>query len=460
MAKDTKKAKTMRVRATTPTAIKTTVEAAPICSNRTAYVNARLIDPASGLDAPGGLLSEGGLIADFGPNLFSDGAPENAKTIDCRGGVLAPGLVDMRVRLRDPGHEHKEATISAAAGGITTIVVLPNADPIIDSAALVEFISRRAGKTGLINIYPMAALTQGLEGRKITEMGLLAEAGAVAFCDGENSVDDSMVMRRALSYASSFGLLIIQRPEDSSLASDGVMNEGEIATRLGLAGIPNAAEVIRLERDIQLLKLAGGRYHASLLSTADSVDVVRRAKVRGLNVTCDTAPPYFALNEIAVGDYRTFARLSPPLRCEKDRRAVVGGIEDGVIDVIVSDHAPHHQDSKRQPFAQAESGAVGLETLLTMALDLTRDGSLSLSDMLGKITCVPADILGLDAGRLRKGAAADMVIFDADAPWKIDADQLLSKSKNTPFDGKLAQGRVIRTVISGQTVFYDSDLDT
>jgi len=422
-------------------------------------VNARLIDPASGLDAPGGLLSEDGLIADFGSGLFANGAPENAETIDCRGRVLAPGLVDMRVRLRDPGHEHREATVSAAAGGITTIIVLPNTDPVIDSVALVEFIGRRAGEAGLINIYPMAALTQGLEGKEITEMGLMSEAGAVAFGDGISSIDDSLVMRRALSYASSFGLLIVQRPEDNSLASDGVMNEGEIATRLGLAGIPNAAETICLERDIRLLELTGGRYHASLLSTADSVDVVRRAKARGLNVTCDTAPPYFALNEIAVGDYRTFARLSPPLRCEEDRRAVVEGIEDGTIDAIVSDHAPHHQDSKRQPFAQAESGAVGLETLLAVALDLTRESSLSLSGMLGKVTCVPADILGLDTGRLRKGAAADLVIFDADAPWKIDADQLLSKSKNTPFDGKLTQGRVVRSVISGHTVFHASDLD-
>lgn len=455
MAKGAKKTRTVKKKA----AAATTATAASRAAPRTAYVNARLIDPASGLDAPGGLLSEDGLIADFGSGLFANGAPENAETIDCRGRVLAPGLVDMRVRLRDPGHEHREATVSAAAGGITTIIVLPDTDPVIDSVALVEFIGRRAGEAGLINIYPMAALTQGLEGKEITEMGLMSEAGAVAFGDGVSSIDDSLVMRRALSYASSFGLLIVQRPEDNSLASDGVMNEGEIATRLGLAGIPNAAETICLERDIRLLELTGGRYHASLLSTADSVDVVRRAKARGLNVTCDTAPPYFALNEIAVGDYRTFARLSPPLRCEEDRRAVVEGIEDGTIDAIVSDHAPHHQDSKRQPFAQAESGAVGLETLLAVALDLTRESSLSLSGMLGKVTCVPADILGLDTGRLRKGAAADLVIFDADAPWKIDADQLLSKSKNTPFDGKLAQGRVVRSVISGHTVFHASDLD-
>ncbi len=455
MAKGAKKTRTVKKKA----AAATTATAASRAAPRTAYVNARLIDPASGLDAPGGLLSEDGLIADFGSGLFADGAPENAETIDCRGRVLAPGLVDMRVRLRDPGHEHREATVSAAAGGITTIIVLPDTDPVIDSVALVEFIGRRAGEAGLINIYPMAALTQGLEGKEITEMGLMSEAGAVAFGDGISSIDDSLVMRRALSYASSFGLLIVQRPEDNSLASDGVMNEGEIATRLGLAGIPNAAETICLERDIRLLELTGGRYHASLLSTADSVDVVRRAKARGLNVTCDTAPPYFALNEIAVGDYRTFARLSPPLRCEEDRRAVVEGIEDGTIDAIVSDHAPHHQDSKRQPFAQAESGAVGLETLLAVALDLTRESSLPLSGMLGKVTCVPADILGLDTGRLRKGAAADLVIFDADAPWKIDADRLLSKSKNTPFDGKLTQGRVVRSVISGHTVFHASDLD-
>ena len=450
MAKGAKKTKTVKAKAAPESTLKVA---------RTAYVNARLIDPASGLDAPGGLLSNDGLITDFGPGLYADGTPEDAETIDCQGRVLAPGLVDMRVQLRDPGHEHEEATASAAAGGITTIIVLPSTDPAIDSVALVEFIVRRAREVGLINIYPMAALTQGLEGREITEMGLLTEAGAVAFSDGVAPIDDSLVMRRALSYARSFDLLIIQRPEDRSLANEGVMNEGEIATRLGLAGIPNAAETIQLERDIQLVELTGGRYHASLLSTAKSVDLVRHAKARGLNVTCDTAPPYFALNEIAVGDYRTFSRLSPPLRREEDRCAVVEGLEDGTIDVIVSDHAPHHQDSKRQPFAQAESGAVGLETLLAVALDLTREGSLSLSDMLGKVTCGPADILGLHAGRLKKGAAADLVIFDPGAPWKIDADRLISKSKNTPFDGKLAQGRVIRSVIAGQTVFHASDLD-
>jgi dihydroorotase len=424
---------------------------------RVAYVNARLLDPASGLDAPGALLTEGEEIADFGPNLFQDGVPDGIEAVDCRGCCLAPGLVDMRVQLREPGEEHKEtiatASRAAAAGGITSMVSLPNTDPAVDGVAVVEFLARRAREVKMVKIFTYAAVTRGLAGREITEMGLLAEAGAVAFSDGVKAVADPLVMRRALSYARTFDLLIAQHPEEPSLAADGVMNEGEIATRLGLTGIPAVAEPIMVERDIRLVELTGGRYHAAHLSTAAAVEQIHQAKERGLPVTCDTAPAYFALNETAVGDYRTFAKLSPPLRSEADRRAIADGLKDGIIDAIASDHAPHDQDSKRLPFAQAADGIVGLETLLTLSLELYHNGHLPLLEVLGTLTFRPAELLALPAGRFKKGAPADLVLFDLDQPWQIEIDNFRSKSKNSPFDGRPVQGRVLRTVVDGRGVF-------
>ncbi|MFQ5938626.1 MAG: dihydroorotase [Alphaproteobacteria bacterium] len=424
---------------------------------RVAYVNARLLDPASGLDAPGALLTEGEAIADFGPNLFQDGVPDGIEVIDCRGCCLAPGLVDMRVQLREPGEEHKEtiatASRAAAAGGITSMASLPNTDPAVDGVAVVEFVARRAREVKMVKVFTYAAVTRGLAGREITEMGLLAEAGAVAFSDGVKAVADPLVMRRALSYARTFDLLIAQHPEEPSLAADGVMNEGEIATRLGLTGIPAVAEPIMVERDIRLVELTGGRYHAAHLSTAAAVEQIHQAKERGLPVTCDTAPAYFALNETAVGDYRTFAKLSPPLRSEADRRAIADGLKDGTIDAIASDHAPHDQDSKRLPFAQAADGIVGLETLLALSLELYHNGHLPLLEALGALTFRPAELLALPAGRFKKGAPADLVLFDLDQPWQIEIDNFRSKSKNSPFDGRPVQGRVLRTVVDGRGVF-------
>ncbi len=424
---------------------------------RVAYVNARLLDPASGLDAPGALLTEGEAIADFGPNLFQDGVPDGIEVIDCRGCCLAPGLVDMRVQLREPGEEHKEtiatASRAAAAGGITSMVSLPNTDPAVDGVAVVEFLARRAREVKMVKIFTYAAVTRGLAGGEITEMGLLAEAGAVAFSDGVKAVADPLVMRRALSYARPFDLLIAQHPEEPSLAADGVMNEGEIATRLGLPGIPAVAEPIMVERDIRLVELTGGRYHAAHLSTAAAVEQIHQAKERGLPVTCDTAPAYFALNETAVGDYRTFAKLSPPLRSEADRRAIADGLKDGIIDAIASDHAPHDQDSKRLPFAQAADGIVGLETLLALSLELYHNGHLPLLEVLGTLTFRPAELLALPAGRFKKAAPADLVLFDLDQPWQIEIDNFRSKSKNSPFDGRPVQGRVLRTVVDGRGVF-------
>lgn len=427
-----------------------------------AYVNARLLDPATGLDALGSVLTQGEAIVDVGKDLFFKSGsgwrtPDGADTVDCGGRCLAPGLVDIRALLGEPGEEHKETLASAGraatAGGITSIVCLPNTVPVIDDMSVVEFVARRARKLGLSKVYPYAAVTKGAEGAELAEMGLLAEAGAVAFTDGLKTVATARVMRNALQYAKTFGLLIVQHAEEPSLAGKGVMNSGEMATRLGLSGITRAAEVIMVERDIRLVEITGGRLHFAHLSTAAAIEAVRQAKARGLPITCDTAPPYFALNETSVGDYRTFAKLSPPLRGEEDRQAVVEGLKDGTIDAIASDHNPEDEDSKRLPFAQAAFGGIGLETLLPVTLELYHNGHMDLLSALRLITDAPARLLGLKAGALKKGAPADLVVFDPDRAWKVEADRLLSKSKNSPFDGRPVQGRVFRTVIDGRTVF-------
>ncbi len=428
---------------------------------KTAYFNARLIDPASGLDAIGGLLTDGETIADVGPDIFKKGPPKDAEAIDCAGKCLIPGLVDIRVQIREPGQENKgtieSAGRSATAGGVTTLVCLPNTKPVISGMSQVEFVARRARKIGLSKIYPYAAVTEELAGEELTEMGMLAEAGAMGFTDGDKAIANAHVMRRALSYAKTFDLLIIQHPEEPALASSGGMNSGELATRLGLPGIPPTAEIIMVERDIRLVEMTGGQLHFGHVSTAEAIEIIRQAKARGINITCDTAPPYFALNETSVGEYRTYAKLSPPLRSENDRQAVVEGIKDGTIDAIASDHAPHDEDSKRLPFMQAAFGGVGLETLLAVTLDLYHNGQMSLTDVLAKVTCAPADLLGLPAGRLEKGAAADLALIDPEAGWQVNDSDLASKAKNTPFDGRPVQGKVLRTVIDGRTVYRLED---
>jgi dihydroorotase len=426
-------------------------------SARTAYVNARLIDPASGRDETGALLVADGRIADLGARLFADGVPDGIEAVDCGAMVLAPGLVDARVLVHEPGETYKESVASAAAaavtGGVTTMVTLPNTNPVIDDVSLIEFMITRGEETGLVNLHPYGALTVGARGERLTEIGLLREAGAVAFTDGVHAVGDAVLMRRALSYATAFDALIIQHPEEPSLARGGQMNEGEIATRLGLQGIPACAEVMMIERDLHLVRLTGGRYHAAHVSTAAGVDAIRQARARGLAVTCDTAPHYFGLNEAEIGSYRTFAKLSPPLRSEDDRKAVAEGLRDGTIDLIASDHIPQDPDSKRLPFAQAIPGATGLETLLPLVLELYHNRVLTLIDAIGKVTAAPAALLGLDAGRLTVGARADLVLIDPDRPWKIREGDLLSKSKNTLFDGRPVQGRCLRTIFGGRTVF-------
>jgi dihydroorotase len=417
------------------------------------FRNARLLDPASGIDRVGSLLVQAGKIAAIDPPA----RPEDTEVVDCRGACVAPGLVDMRVQLREPGAEHQETlatgSAAAAAGGVTTMVALPNTTPPVDDIAPVEFIARRAREIRGTRIFTYGAVTRGLAGKELTEFGLLSAYGAVAFTDGLKAVGDAQVMRRALSYAATFDLLIVQHPEEPALAAGGMMNEGEIATRLGLSGITPAAEAIMVERDLRLAEITGGRLHFAHVSTAEAIAAIRRAKARGHRITCDTAPTYFALNETAVGDYRTFAKLSPPLRSEDDRRAVVEGLADGTIDAIASDHAPHDQDSKRLPFPAAASGIVGLETLLPLSLALYHNGHLPLLDVVKKLTTAPAKLLKLNAGSLSAGAPADLVLFDLDRPWKIQVEEFRSKCKNSPFDGRPVQGRALRTYVAGRLLY-------
>ena len=426
--------------------------------NRLLFRNARLLDPASGLDTAGDLLVEDERIAAIGGDLSA--AARDAETVNGDGLCLAPGLVDMRVQLREPGAEHLESIESggraAAAGGVTTMVALPNTDPPVDDVSVVEFLARRAREARLAKVHTYAAATKGLKGRELTEMGLLAANGAVGFTDGVKAVADALVMHRVLAYARSFDLLVLQHPEEPSLAGAGEVNEGETATRLGLPGITPMAELIMVERDLRLVEITGARYHAAHVSTGAAIEAIRQAKAQGLPVTCDTAPPYFVLNETAIGDYRTFAKLSPPLRSERDRRAVIEGLRDGTIDAIASDHAPWDQDSKRLPFSSAAYGIVGLETLLALSLELYHNRYLGLLDLIRLLTVNPALILRLAVGRLSVGAPADLVLFDPDRPWQICPDAFLSKSKNAPFDDRPVRGRVQLTIVDGRTIFRHS----
>lgn len=425
--------------------------------SRALHTNARLIDPASGLDQTGAILVENGKIAAVGSLPAIGEVSEETEIVDHGGATLAPGLVDMRVLLGEPGEEQKETVKSGAraavAGGVTSFVCLPNTTPVIDNVAALQFIARRGRDVKLAKIHAYGATTVGTEGERITEMGLLAHAGAVGFTDGTRAVASAKTMRRALSYAKTFDKLVIQHPEEPTLAEGGVMNAGELATRLGLSGVPRAAEIIMIERDLRLVELTGARLHFAHITTSESVRLVRQAKERGLPVTCDTAPHYFTLTEGEVGDYRTFAKVSPPLRNEADRWAVMDGLADGTIDAIVSDHAPQDQDHKRLPFAQASFGVVGLETLLPLALELYHEGAMSLADVLATVTSKPASILGLPVGRLEVGAPADLVAIDVDTPWTIDPDSFKSKSKNSLFEDRSVRGRAVRTFVDGRLVW-------
>ncbi len=419
------------------------------------FANARLIDPARGRETRGGLLVAEGRIADLGPGLTPDAAPEGARVIDCGGDVLAPGLIDMQAFVGEPGAEHREtiasATLAAAAGGVTTLVATTSTLPAVDDPAVVDFVLRRARDTGRVRVLPMAALTKGREGKEIAELGLLQQAGAVAFFDGARSVRNALVMRRAMSYARDFGALVVHFTQDADLAG-GVMNEGDFALRLGLAGVPREAEAVMLDRDLRLVALTGARYHASILTTTLSLDAMRAAKDVGLPVTCGVTINHLTLNENDIGDYRSFLKLRPPLRHEEERKALAAALAEGLIDVIVSDHDPQDVETKRLPFAEAEFGAIGIETMLAAGIRLVHSGDISLPKLLAAMSSRPAEILGLEQGRLKKGAPADLIRFDPDEPFVVDPEKLHSRCRNTPFDGALLQGVVKMTVVAGEIV--------
>ncbi len=429
-------------------------------SERRAFVNTRLFDPARQLDEAGGILIEDGVIKWMGAAVTRASLPEGTNITDVKGALLVPGLIDMRVFTGEPGSEHREtlqtASRAAAAGGVTSIVIQPNTQPVMDDASIIDFVRRRAQDTADVRIYPMAAITQDLAGQKMTEFGLLKEAGAVAVTDAVHSVRNSKVLSRAMRYAGNFNLLLVQHVEDGDLAG-GVMHSGESATRLGLPGIPAAAELIALERDIRLVEMTGARYHAAQISCAASLDVIRHAKDRGLPVSCGVSINHLTLNEHDIGAYRTFFKLSPPLRREDDRKALVAGVADGTIDVIVSSHDPQDADTKRVPFSEAAFGAIGLETLLSAGLSLVHSGQLPLERLVEAMTDAPARLLGIQGGCLEQGGNADLAIVDVAAPWLVDADLLKSASRNTTFETRAFEGRVKETIVGGHSVYKLSD---
>jgi dihydroorotase len=423
----------------------------------TVFSHARVIDPSRGVDEIGSVVVDGRKIAAAGKAALNQGAPEGATVIDCAGRAVIPGLVDSRVFIGEPGGEHREtiasASAAAAAGGITSIVMMPDTDPVIDNVALVEFVLRTAKDTASVNIFPAAAITKGLDGREMTEFGLLREAGAVAFTDGRHTIANSLVMRRALTYARDFGAVVAHETQDADLASAGVMNEGLYASWLGLPGIPREAETIPLERDLALARLTRGNYHAAKISTATAVDAVRRAKSDGANVTAGVAIHNLSLNENDVGEYRTFFRLAPPLRAEDDRLAMIEAIKDGTVDLIVSSHDPQDVDTKRLPFADAAAGAVGLETVLAVALRLHHNDEVPLIRVIETLSTAPAKLFGLPGGSLKSGAPADLALVDLEEPWIVSENGIRSRSKNTCFEGARLQGKVLQTMVAGRTVF-------
>ncbi len=425
-------------------------------SNRRAYLNALVVAPQQGLNGTGGVLIEDGWILAAGPQVTREMVGASTQITDCKGKLLIPGLVDMRVFTGEPGSEYREtlasASEAAAAGGVTTMIVMPNTHPVIDDAAIVDYILRLARDTAMVRVHPMAAITKGLNGELMSEIGLVQAAGAVAVTDATKAVSNANMFRRALMYARDFDMLVVQHVEEPTLAT-GVMNSGEAASKLGLAGISPMAEVILLERDLRLVEMTGARYHASQISCAASVEVMRAAKARGLPVSCGVSINHLVLNENDIGAYRTFFKLSPPLRDETHRRALVAGVADGTIDVIVSSHDPQSDDTKRLPFAEAAFGAIGLETMLSAALSLYHNDYMLLERLVQAMSQIPAKLLGLEGGRLEAGAPADFALVDLNLSWKVDAASLCSRSKNSPFERRTLEGRAIETVVAGRTVY-------
>ncbi|KUJ76384.1 dihydroorotase [Ruegeria marisrubri] len=418
------------------------------------FTNARLIDPEAGTDAQGWLKVSDGHITTVGQGV-PDGA--DAEVVDCRGKCLAPGIVDIGVKVCEPGERHKEsyksAGLAAAAGGVTTMVTRPDTDPTIDTPETLEFVTRRAQADTPVHVLPMAALTKGREGREMTEIGFLMDAGAVAFTDCDRVIANTKVFSRALTYARSCGALVIGHPQEPGLSNGAAATSGKFATLRGLPTVSPMAERMGLDRDIALLEMTGAKYHADQITTARALPALERAKRNGLDITAGTSIHHLTLNEFDVADYRTFFKVKPPLRAEDDRLAVVEAVRSGLIDIISSMHTPQDEESKRLPFEEAASGAVALETLLPAALRLYHSEQLDLPTLFRAMSLNPANRLGLECGRLSAGAPADLVLFDPDVPFVLDRFTLKSKSQNTPFDGQRMQGRVLATYVAGRNVY-------
>jgi dihydroorotase len=431
-----------------------------IPSEPIAFLNVRLVDPVSGHDGPGALLVENGKIARVAHAPGLEGLPSGARVIDAGGALLCPGLIDLRVKTGEPGSEPKEtlksAARAAAAGGVTSIVVQPDTDPVIDDPSVVDFILRRARDIELVHVYPAGAATKGCLGKAMAEIGLMHEAGCVFVTDADHPIVDSRVMRRLLAYAGGLGVLVAHRPADPWLTSGAVATESEFSARRGLAAEPVAAETIMLERDIALVGLTGARLLVDQISAAGPLESLARAKARGLPILATASINHLTFNELDIGDYRTFWKLTPPLRGEDDRLALVEAVASGLVDIIVSAHCPAPPEDKRLPFDEAAPGAVGLQTLLPALLTLYHEERMPLLRLLETVTLAPAKAMGLDAGRLTVGAPADLILVDIHAPLVIDAAKLLSKSKNSAFDGRRLQGRVLMTLVDGRVV-YEAD---
>ncbi|WDZ77886.1 dihydroorotase [Ensifer adhaerens] len=419
--------------------------------------NLRIVDPSRNLDEVGTVIvGNDGRIQAAGADAQNQGAPDGAFVKDCAGLTAVPGLVDARVFVGEPGSEHREtfesASRAAAAGGVTTFIAMPDTDPVIDDIALVEFVKKTARDKAVVNVHPAAALTKGLAGEEMTEFGLLREAGAVCFTNGRRSIHDTLVLRRAMTYAREFGAVISLETRDKYLGANGVMHEGLLASWLGLAGIPRESEIIPLERDLRIAGLTKAAYHAAQISVPESAEAIRAARERGANVTCGISINNLALNENDIGEYRTFFKLSPPLRSEDDRMAMAEALANGTIDIIVSSHDPQDVDTKRLPFADAADGAIGLETLAAAALRLYHSGQVPLMRLIDAMSTRPAAVFGLDAGTLKPGAKADIAVLDLDEPWVLYKEAIVSRSKNTPFENARFTGRVVQTYVAGKLV--------
>ncbi|BCS53952.1 dihydroorotase [Geobacter sp. SVR] len=414
----------------------------------------RVIDPSQGLDDTLDVLVENGLIKEIGKGLAAQAGTE---TVDATGKYVVPGLIDMHVHLRDPGLEYKEDIVSgtraAAAGGFTSVVCMPNTKPAIDNKAIASYIINKAKSEGFCNVFPVGTITCGMNGDRLSEMGELKESGCVAVSDDGRPVTNSELMRRALEYARGMGILVISHAEDLALVGEGTMNEGFTSTEIGLKGIPRVAEDIATARDVMLAEYTNSPIHIAHVSTSGSVRIIREAKARGVQVTCETAPHYFTLTDDAVRGYNTNAKMNPPLREAGDVAAIKEGLRDGTIDCIATDHAPHHLDEKDVEFNAALNGIIGLETSLPLSLRLVEEGVLTLDQLVEKMSVNSSKILGLQRGSLKSGSIADITLIDPAAAWTVEKDKLASKSKNSPFLGWELQGAAACTVVGGKITF-------